>query len=261
MVTLASIDFSTWILLLFYPLIRIMALVATAPLFGEKEVGAKVKIGLALLITILLSPIQQHEYIAIFSPQGVWVIIQQVIIGITLGFTMQLAFATVRLSGEVIGMQMGLSFATFYDPSGGPNMPVLARIFNVLTLLLFLSFDGHLWMLSALANSFEILPISTSPLRGEGFLTLVQASSMLFINGLMLALPLITLLLTLSLALGILNRITPQLSIFVVGFPLTLSIGIITLSLLMPLLTPYSERLFTYFFGQLSDIMLRLAPL
>lgn len=65
-----------------------------------------------------------------------WVLIQQILIGTILGLSMQLAFASVRHAGEVIGLQMGLSFATFVDPSGGPNMPILARIFNMLTMLL-----------------------------------------------------------------------------------------------------------------------------
>ena len=94
------------------------------------------KIGLGGLIAILIAPTLPANTIPIISAAGLWLAIQQILIGAALGLTMQLAFAAVRLAGEVIGMQMGLSFATFFDPSGGPNMPVLALL-NLLAMLLF----------------------------------------------------------------------------------------------------------------------------
>lgn len=138
---------------------------------------------------------------------------QQILIGIALGFTMQFAFAAVRTAGEIIGLQMGLSFATFVDPASHLNMPVLARIMDMLALLLFLTFNGHLWLISLLVDTFHTLPIGGEPLNSNAFLALTKAGSLIFLNGLMLALPLITLLLTLNLALGLLNRMAPQLSI------------------------------------------------
>lgn len=80
---------------------------------------------------------------------------QQILIGIALGFTMQFAFAAVRTAGEIIGLQMGLSFATFVDPASHLNMPVLARIMDMLALLLFLTFNGHLWLISLLVDTFH----------------------------------------------------------------------------------------------------------
>ncbi|MCC8374158.1 MULTISPECIES: flagellar biosynthetic protein FliR [Photorhabdus] len=239
----------------FWPLVRVLALFSTAPLFSEKQAPKKVKIGLAVMVTLLLMPNLQPAQVPIFSVAAFWVMLQQILIGASLGLTMQIAFAAVRHAGEVIGLQMGLSFATFFDPSGGPNMPILARIFNLLTLLLFLAFDGHLWLLSVLADTFQILPVQPLQLSAQGFLLLAQSASMIFINGMMLALPLITLLLTLNLSLGILNRMTPQLSIFVVGFPLTLTTGILVLTLLIPMLAPFTERMFSELFNRLAVII------
>lgn len=255
MPALFDIDFSLLNSNLLFFFVRIMALINTAPIFSEKEVPARVKIGLALLTSFLISPNLPVTPTPVFSFLGAWIIMQQVVIGIAMGFIIQMAFMTVRLSGEVIGMQMGLSFATFFDPSGGPNMPVLARIFNLLALLLFLTFDGHLWLLLAVSESFTILPIAIDPLNGGGFMSLVMLSGQLFINGLKLALPLITLLLLLNMALGLLNRVTPQLSIFVVGFPLTLLLGIILLVFLIPILVPYSEFLFSLFLDNLTLVL------
>lgn len=259
MVTLDTAQWSAWIGQLFWPFIRLLALFASAPLFGEKAIPARAKVGIALAATLLLAPALPPVDVPPVSGAGLWLAVQQLIIGVALGLTMQFAFAAVRLSGEIIGLQMGLSFAVFFDPGGGPNMPILSRLFNLLALLLFLSFDGHLWLISLLADSFHTLPISDRPLNGDGFLRLAQSGGLIFINGLMLALPLITLLLTLSAALALLNRVTPQLSIFVVGFPLTLTVGILTIGMMMPMLAPFCEHLFSEIFERLAGVISGMA--
>lgn len=179
------------------------------------------------------------------------------LIGIALGFTMQFAFAAVRTAGEIIGLQMGLSFATFVDPASHLNMPVLARIMDMLALLLFLTFNGHLWLISLLVDTFHTLPIGGEPLNSNAFLALTKAGSLIFLNGLMLALPLITLLLTLNLALGLLNRMAPQLSIFVIGFPLTLTVGIFNGGI-NAVNCAFCEHLFSEIFNLLADIISEL---
>lgn len=260
MLTFDSAQFGVWLSQYFWPLLRILALISTAPVFSEKQISKKVKIGLGGLIVILVAPGLPISTVPIFSAAGLWLAAQQILIGVALGLTMQFAFAAIRLAGEVIGMQMGLSFATFFDPSGGPNTPVLARLLNLLAMLLFLSFNGHLWLISLLVDSFHTLPIQAEPLNGNGFLALTQAGSLIFINGMMLALPLICLLLTLNMALGLLNRMTPQLSVFVIGFPGTMTIGIMTIGMMMPMLAPFCEHLFGEFFDRLADVLGNMTP-
>ncbi|RLM27214.1 flagellar biosynthetic protein FliR [Brenneria alni] len=255
MIEFDSQSYSEWMVQYFWPFVRLLALVATAPVLSEREINFRVKIGLSLLITFLIAPHIEPNSTPIFSVAGIWLLLQQLIIGITLGLTMQLAFAVFRHAGEVIGLQMGLSFATFFDPSGGPNMPVLARFLNLLAMLLFLTFDGHLWLISMLSDSFHTLPIGSGQLNANVFLSVARAGSIIFINGLMLALPVITLLLMINLALGILNRVSPQLSVFVIGFPVTLTIGILTIGLLLPLVAPFAEHVFGEVFDLLANIL------
>ncbi len=239
----------------FWPLIRVLALLATAPIFRQKYISAKVKVGLGVMITFLIMPSLPGVAVPLFSVAGLWLAIAQILIGSAIGLTMQCAFAAIRLVGDIIGLQMGLSFAIFFDPSGGPNMPVLARLLNLLAMLTFLAFDGHLWLISMLADSFHTLPITVSPLNSAGFFVLAQTGSLIFMNGMALALPLITLLLTLNLVLGMLGRMTPQLSIFVVGFPLTLSVGMLVVGLLIPMLVPLFEYVFAEMFDRLAEIL------
>lgn len=242
----------------FWPALRILAMFMASPIYTEKQIGKKVKIGLAFLICLLIVPGLPETSIPLFSAEGVGVGIRQLIIGMAIGLSVQLAFVAVRVAGEIIGLQMGLSFATFFDPSGGQNMPVIARLLNLLATLLFLTFDGHLWLINVLNDSFITLPISGAPFRGNGFLALAQGAGLIFSSGLMLGLPIITLLLCMNITLGLLNRLTPQLSIFVIGFPLTLTVGMLSLSMLMYTLSPFFEHLMTDVFALLSQSLLML---
>lgn len=258
MLHFTSDQFMEWLGLYFWPLLRVMALIMTAPILSEKSIPKRVKIGLGMLITFVIAPTLPPVNIPIFSPQAVWLALQQVLIGVAIGFTMQLAFAAIRTAGELIGLQMGLSFATFFDPGSHLNMPVLARVIDMLAMLLFLTFNGHLWLISMLVDTFHTLPIGGNPVNSNAFLALTRAAGLIFINGLMLALPVITLLLTVNLSLGLLNRMAPQLSVFVIGFPITLTIGLILMGLLMPLIAPFCEHLFSEIFNLLSDIVREL---
>lgn len=258
MLHVTSDQWLSWLGLYFWPLLRVLALISTAPILSEKSVPKRVKLGLGVMITVVIAPSLPPVDVPIFSANALWLALQQILIGIALGFTMQFAFAAVRTCGEIIGLQMGLSFATFVDPGSNLNMPVLARIMDMLALLLFLVFNGHLWLISLLVDTFHTLPIGGEPINSNAFLALTRAGGMIFLNGLMLALPIITLLLTVNLALGMLNRMTPQLSVFVIGFPITLTVGILLMAALMPLIAPFCEHLFSEIFDLLADIISEL---
>lgn len=226
-----------WLSLYFWTLLRILALIASAPILSERAIAKRVKISLALMITFIIAPNLPATGVTLFSPMGFWLAAQQILIGIAIGFTMQFAFAT------------------FFDPSSRLNMPVLARLLDMLSLLLFLVFNGHLWMISLLVDTFHTLPIGGDTMNSNAFMALTRSAGLIFVNGLMLALPLVTLLLMLNTALGLLNRMAPQLSVFVIGFPLTLNVGIMVISALMPLMVPFCEHLFGEIFNLLSDIV------
>lgn len=255
---MTSDQWVSWLGLYFWPLLRVLALITTAPILNERSVPKRVKVGLGIIITFVIAPSLPPVDVPIFSANALWLALQQILIGIALGFTMQFAFAAVRTCGEIVGLQMGLSFATFVDPGSNLNMPVLARILDMLAMLLFLVFNGHLWLISLLVDTFHTLPIGGEPINSNAFLALTRAGGMIFLNGLMLALPIITLLLTVNLALGMLNRMTPQLSVFVIGFPITLTVGIMLMAALMPLVAPFCEHLFSEIFDLLADIISEL---
>ncbi|SFU20111.1 flagellar biosynthetic protein FliR [Kosakonia arachidis] len=239
----------------FWPLVRTLALFSTAPIFSEKTAVKKVKIGLAVLIAFLLGPNLPDAHIVLWSIDGLWVTAKQIIIGTSIGLTMQFIFAAMRNAGEIIGLQMGLSFASFFDPSGNQTMPVLGSIMNVLFTLLFLAFNGHLYLIDVLTESFTLLPVNAAPLSDGGFYLLLQTAGVIFSCGLKVGMPMITLLLALNLTLGLLNRLTPQLSIFVIGFPLSIAVGMGAFLLMMYNFGPIFYDLMNDTFRHLGNIL------
>jgi flagellar biosynthetic protein FliR len=248
--SVTSAEMTAWLIAFFYPFVRMLALISSAPVFSEAAVPRQVKVGIAAILAVVIGPtIGPIPNVPIMSPGGIWIIVQQLIIGVAMGFSMKLVFVAVQAAGEYISLQMGLSFASFFDPMAGGTTMVVARLLNMLAMLLFLALDVHLMLLSVLVESFQTLPIGDAPWSGGGWMFLVQGASQVFASGLMLSLPLVTALLILNLAMGILNRASPQFSIFAVGFPLTLLVGIAMLLLLIPNLSAFLEPRFAETLG------------
>ena len=229
-----------------FPMARILALVSTAPVFGNRGVPRRVRLGFGLVLTVIIAPIAGPiPDISPGSYEGLFVLVQQIIIGTAMGLAMQVVFAAVDTAGELIGLQMGLGFATFFDPVRGNNAPVVAQLLSLLAVLTFLALNGHLLVISTLAHSFAALPISVSFFSATSALNLACWGSQIFAAGLTLALPVVATLLITNLALGVLTRDAPQLNIFAVGFPITLLLGFFMLALVLPNLIVPLENLLT----------------
>jgi len=244
-----------------WPFLRVLALVGTSPLLGESSIPARVKVGLSALLALVIAPgLPPPPEFSPASYQGLLIAAQQVLIGIALGLTMRIVFAAVQTAGEFIGLQMGLSFASFFDPATGANTAVLARLMNVIAMLLFLALNGHLLMIGGLVRTFEVLP-ATGGLDLDGLGVLFDWSAQVMVSGMLLALPLIIVLLTISLSLGILNRTAQQLSVFAVGFPISLLVGLILLAIVLPQTAPFMARLFEAGHSTMARLVQALAGL
>src|SRR5688572_12079195 len=116
MISVSAAELDAWLAGFFYPFVRIAALATSAPLFSHRSIPRPTRIGLSVLIVILVAPtLPPVPFVSPFSAPGMLLILQQVLIGVAIGFTMQIVFAAVELAGELIGLQMGLSFATFIN--------------------------------------------------------------------------------------------------------------------------------------------------
>ena len=256
MISFTSTQLDTWIAVFVFPLARVLALMATAPVFSNQGIPTQIRVIIGLAVGLGLAPaLPPMPAISPGSWLGIAVLVQQVLIGMTLGFTMRIAFSAVDMAGELIGLQMGLSFATFYDPQNSSQTPVVSEFLGLVATLLFLAMNGHLLLLSVLAESFKLLPVSATPFAVKGFSTLLSWAATLFSAGLMLALPLIAALLITNIALGVLARIAPALNIFAIGFPVTIVSGFAVLMLSLPYFGAALERLYDRGFFALSGVI------
>lgn len=234
MVSISSELLQTWIVSLLWPLTRVLGVMATAPIFSHNTIPNRIKLGIGIVFTLIimptLPPLPQFE---IFSFQGLLILVQQLVIGLAIGFSMRLVFAAVDLAGQLIGMSMGLGFATFFDPQSQGQSTAVNQFLILLAMLIFLSLNGHLMIVTAMANSFITMPIA---IGGSGInpMKIALWGETIFSAGLLLALPVVAALLITNMALGILTRTAPQLNLFGIGFPITLSIGFLVLALALP---------------------------
>lgn len=242
MISVSDAQLNAWLIGFVWPLARILGLIMAAPIFGHRSVPARVKIGLGFFIALIVSPaLPPMPDVGLGTWAGLLILIQQIIVGIAVGFTMRIVFAAVEAAGEIIGLQMGLGFAAFFDPQSAGQTLVMARFFNMLAVLLFLAINAHLLLLGVLVESFQSLPIGTPLFSGAGFYSVASFGASIFAIGLQLALPVIAILLMTNLALGILTRTAPQLNIFAIGFPITLGVGLLVLNVTLPYFAPQFE--------------------
>jgi flagellar biosynthetic protein FliR len=234
MISIGSTQIDAWIVAFIFPLARILGFIASAPLWSTAAIPQRTRLILGLAITLAIAPaLPPMPDVQPASLAGLWIMLQQMLIGIGMGFAARIVFAAFDLAGEFMGFQMGLGFATFYDPLRGSQTPVVAEFVGLIALLLFLSMNGHLLYFATLAQSFVALPVSATPLAAESWLNLVRLGSTIFSAGLLLSLPVVVALMITNIALAVLTRAAPQLNIFALGFPLTLIGGFFALAISM----------------------------
>lgn len=244
MVNIDAAWLSAWVAGLLLPLARILSLVAISPVFSHESVPARVKIGLGVLLSVIVAP--TLPAIGGFDPlslSGVMLIVEQIVVGLAMGFAMRIVFAAVELAGEVSGMTMGLGFATFFDPTTQGESMSLNQLLSLLTTLVFLAIDGHLILLATLVRSFHDMPLDGAQHAPAAFWRIAQWGGHVFAAGVQLSLPIVAALLITNIALGILTRAAPQLNLFGIGFPLTLTVGMVVLVLVLPTMAAPMVRL------------------
>ncbi len=255
MLALTAAQLDAWIAALMLPLARLLGLFAAAPLFSNRMISTRVRLaaGLAAALAILpalppMPPLPTDSWLAL------GLLAHQMVIGIAIGFTMRLFFASIDLAAEMVGLQMGLSFAVFFSPQTGGQSSVVAEFMVLLTLLIFLALDGHLMLIQVLVASFEWLPVGQATNAG-GWLLIGRYAAVVYASAVLLALPLVAVLLITNIALGILTRSAPQLNIFAVGFPVTLSVGMLMLLFSLSMFAPFAQHIFERGFRAIDEVM------
>lgn len=226
-IDLALPALSAWLGAYLFPLFRLGGFFLIAPLFGTQLVPGRIRIGLALLVTLLLAPLLPPvPAIDPLSIESMLLVTQQVLIGVALGFVMQLFFQVFVFGAQMIAMQMALGLASMVDPANGISVTVLAQYFLLLLTLVFVATNGHIVMFEVLLESFRYLPVGGDWDAAAAGGEIAHAASWMFLSGLLLALPAVTALLVVNLAFGVMTRAAPQLNVFSLGFPVSLVFGL-----------------------------------
>lgn len=231
-----------WLNQFMWPLMRVGGFFMVAPIVGTAVVPARIRLILALLLTMLIAStlhdLPQPDFL---SPASVVLVAQQLLIGIGMALFLQLLTQAFVTFGQIVAMQMGLGFASLNDPVNGISVTSVSQFYLLMSSLLFLGLNGHLVMIDVLVESFRVLPVGAN--IGPGRMrTLVGWGSWMFAAGLLMALPAVTALLIVNMSLGIITRAAPQLNIFAIGFPLMLVLGMLFLWASMNSMLPHFEQ-------------------
>ncbi len=220
---------------LLWPMMRIGAMLMAMPVVGTRLMPTRVKIITTFVLAVTVLPLlPELPEVEALSLQGMLISIQQVLIGVALGFTLQLVFGALMIAGESIAMSMGLGFASMIDPANGVNVPVVSQLFIIMGTLIFLALGGHLMLIQLVVSSFQSMPIAPDGVGREGFHAVFSWGSQMFIGAIWVAIPALISMLVITMAMGVMTRAAPQLNIFSVGFPVTMFMGFIILMLVLP---------------------------
>ncbi len=224
-----------WLSPLIWPFLRALALFAALPVLGTRTVPNRVRIGLAAFIALAAQPsLPAMPVVALDSSLAALLVAQQVVIGVALGFAVRVVFTAVEFAGELIGLQMGLNFAGFFDPLSASTATATSRFFGTMVAFLFIVINGHLLVVMALVHSFGAFPVGPEPFAFVRSTHPHTWGAEIFSTGLWIALPLVSMLLFINFVLGAISRVAPQINIFAIGVPVTLGVGLLGMLVTLP---------------------------
>lgn len=249
-------ELTSWLASVIWPFMRIGAMFSAVPIFSARSVPVRIRILLAFFIAWILVPvIPKPPVIDLISAEAVLISVYQVLIGLAMGFILQMVFSAFVIAGQSIAMAMGLGFASMIDPQNGVQVPVVSQAFLIMVTLVFLALNGHLLLIEVLAESFQRLPVGPFVISHDGLWQLVSWGSNMFVGGMLVALPAVAALLLVNLAFGVTSRAAPQLNIFAVGFPVMIMVGMAFIILTLPSITDHVSRLMLQAFTLINRVV------
>jgi flagellar biosynthetic protein FliR len=206
-------------------------------------VPGRVRAIFALTIAFVCAPLISPSMSFLnFNGTYILIAIQELLLGVAMGFALQIVFQVFILAGQIVALQAGLGFATMIDPTSRASVPLLGQLYLFIVSLIFLALNGHIAVIGALMDSFQQLPLGHNVWHFDSILALIKMSGWMFKQGVLVALPAILSMLIVSLTFGIMTKVAPQLNIFSIGFPITLLMGIIIIRFGLPGLSQQIEQ-------------------
>ena len=237
MITFTEAQLAAWLSPIVWPFLRVLAMFSVAPVFSLKSIPQRAKVALAFLVALAAqASLVGQPLISLNSSLALGAVIQQVGVGLAIGFAVRLVYASVELAGELVGLQMGLNFASFFDPASNAQVSAVSRFLGHMSVLLFVVMNGHLMVLMAVIKSFDSFPVDGNFLETLQHIKMYSLGAELFASALWMALPMVGMLLFVNLTMGVISRVAPQMNIYAIGFPVTLTMGLIGVTVTLPML-------------------------
>lgn len=245
------------IIIFFLVFVRIGALITTAPILGSPSVPVRVKLAISLLLTAVFIPLagEYKEVVTWDIIDFTSAIFKELALGVTVGFVATLTFTAVNLAGQLMGFHMGFAIVNVMDPLNQAQVSIISQFIGFLALILFITVNAHYWLLEAIAQSFTMAPVGRVNLSSLIVGDVMEVAANVFVIALKIGAPLFAIMIAIYVGLGIVARTVPQLNVFIIGFPLTIGVGLIGIGLTLPLFFELLKDLFNDMGGDLSDVL------
>ncbi|MFH0882748.1 MAG: flagellar biosynthetic protein FliR [bacterium] len=247
-----------WFLMLF----RISSMLMVFPLYGYSSFPTMARLVLAFFLASLLLPVYGPSAAITAGPGVLYffgIVIREVLVGLAIGFSAQLLFVGVQFAGHVIGHTMGFAMMNVIDPQSETNIPLIGQLLQLLALLIFILMNGHHFLLLALDESFIQIPVGTGLLAGRGIEGIARLSSDIFVVGVKIGAPVLVAVLVTEAGLGVIARTVSQINVWLIGFPLKIGIGLITMAFSLPMIVYVFGKLYADWQGSLIDFIRAMA--
>lgn len=219
-------------------LLRISILLFMFPIFSSNVFPGRLKMGLALVLSLLLYSVVQVDLTRFPLTMGatVLLVLAEALIGLTLGLCLRMFFGAVQLAGQVIGFQMGFAMINVLDPQTGGNVSIMDQIGYWVCVIIFLLLNGHHIMFLAVIDSFKLVPIGFFMLQDEMMIKMITLGSQMFLLSLKIGAPVIASLVFVSVGFGLLAKFSPQMNVMIVAFPLKIVAGLVLFGLTLQII-------------------------
>ncbi|MDY6272299.1 MAG: flagellar biosynthetic protein FliR [Selenomonadaceae bacterium] len=236
-------------------LTRCSGIFMIAPFFGSLNIPVTIRAAAAFAFTLVLFPVVDGLG-TVAAPPSIWAfagsVLAELFIGWLIGFVAYVCFSAIHMAGKVMDMQVGFAVVNVMDPTSGQQIPLIGSLLYNLGIIVFLVTNGHHVIITALAESFRMVPLAAMQPNLSLTMLLVDFTNGIFVTGMKIAMPVTFAILLVNVALGILARTMPQMNIFVVGIPLQLMVGVGVLSMLLPFYVMFLDVLFNEMYGKIS---------
>jgi len=229
---------------------RFAALFMATPIFAHESIPVSQKTAMAFFFTVLFYPSMPTLNIVINAPSIVIAILSELLFGLAVGITLQIAFNIITYAGGMISYMMGFSMASAIDPQTGVSMPIISQFLSLMALMVLFSIDLHHWILLFVDDSLKSIPLGGFMLTDSFFSYTMKAMGDMFVVGFMIAFPIVALSLLTDIIFGMLMKTMPQFNLLVIGFPIKImvsfSVLIATFTAIMLILKNHMLEAFNY---------------